>query len=420
MSLFSNIEASQDRYTQSLASRNLHLPPLTSGFDQRLGEAAYDENCPPGGDTYSTGSQGYMSTFSNDRRILGPSNSFESPLMTTPTTPAHQMIHHSRGQSIGNNSSFDLGNESGTTSSFLGRRKRPDSLADWSPPTKAYLRAYAKEVASEYAVPEDSQDEFINASMLPTHKLVVITLAAVLGRQADDSSTSKLQTYLASSEFKDNVTVQVRCILLDPKLPSYKIGFFDRLMRHIRLNPAAYHIPHEFRGMITTRLFGSAISRAATTARADIKRKMASGWNVKASIYELVKTLAYKSSQEMTRSGDQMKLVDYKTQAGKDDGAWDWVDQQLAKEREKVLMVPLEERAAFTSFVFEEALKSHLQLCKPKKGKNKSSTRIPKWQEDISRAVAEMESYTVEDLAGEETIEEEEEQAGAPPALASG
>lgn len=128
-----------------------------------------------------------------------------------------------------------------------------------------------------------------------------------------------------------------------------------------------------------------------------------------------------------------MKLVDYKTQAGKDDGAWDWVDQQLAKEREKALMVPPEERVAFTSLyvllrtffiigwlasifnVFEEALKSHLQLCKPKKGKNKSSTRIPKWQEDISRAVAEMESYTVEDLAGEETVEEEEEQAGAPP-----
>ncbi|KAJ7857332.1 hypothetical protein B0H14DRAFT_2578469 [Mycena olivaceomarginata] len=261
--------------------------------------------------------------------------------------------------------------------------------------------------------------------MLPTHKLVVITLAAVLGQQADSSNTSKLQTYLASGEFKDNVTAQVRCILLDPKLSSYKIGFFDRLMRHIRLNPATYHIPHEFRGMITTQLFGSAVSRAATTARADVKRKMVLGWNVKASIYELVKTLAYKSSQEMTdviwgrTAWVQMKLVDYKTQAGKDDGAWDWVDQQLAKEREKSLMVPLEERAMFTSFVFEEALKSHLQLCKPKKGKNKSSTRIAKWQEDISRAVAEMESYTVEDLAREEAVDGEEEQAGAPPALTS-
>jgi hypothetical protein len=44
-----------------------------------------------------------------------------------------------------------------------------------------------------------------------------------------------------------------------------------------------------------------------------------------------------------------MKLVDYKTRAGKDDGAWDWVDQQLAKEREKARMVPLEECVAFMS-----------------------------------------------------------------------
>jgi len=302
------------------------------------------------------------------------------------------------------------------TSSSLGRRKRPDTLADWSPPSKAHLRAYANEVAGEYGVPEDSRDQFINASMLPTHKLVVVTLAAILGRQGDESSDTKLQTYLLSGEFKDNVITQIRCILLDPKLPSYKTGFLDRLMRHIRLNPGVYHIPHEFRSMITTRMFNSAVSKVATNARADIKRKMEAAWKTKTSIYVLVKGLAYKSSQEMTDAiwgrlaWVQMKLEDYRNGGKKDLGAWDWVDQQLADRRAKALTVPVEQRAAFVSFAFDEALKSHLQHCKPKSGKKKSGTQIPQWQKDISRAVAEMESYTLEDLAEEDTLQEDDEE----------
>jgi hypothetical protein len=45
-----------------------------------------------------------------------------------------------------------------------------------------------------------------------------------------------------------------------------------------------------------------------------------------------------------------------------------------------------------------------MKLC-PTKLKKKSSTRLPKWQEDISRAVREMDAYTQEELAEEELLE---------------
>lgn len=49
---------------------------------------------------------------------------------------------------------------------------------------------------------------------------------------------------------------------------------------------------------------------------------------------------------------------------------------------------------------FEQALKLHLDLCKPKT-KKKSSQRLTSWQVEISKAVEEMDGYTQEDLAEE-------------------
>ncbi|KAF8207665.1 hypothetical protein K438DRAFT_1961924 [Mycena galopus ATCC 62051] len=416
MSLFASIDASEDRYSQSFVSRSQE-----SARSQGLGtDSSFDENRAPNseGNLYMTmGSQGYTPRpLSNDRQILGPSSSFS----TMPMAPGPGFGHgHRQSQSLGDYGIFNSQNEfAPSPSTSLGRRRRTDSLADWSPPSKVRLRAYAIGAAGECDVPEDSREQLVNASMLPMQQLMIVTLATVLGRQGDGSSSTKLQTYLVSAEFKDNVTIPIRCILLDPKLQSYKIGFLDRLMRHIRLNPAVYHIPQEFRAMITTTLFNSAVSKVATSARSDIKRKMAVGWKAGTSIYDLVKSLAYKASQEMTDAiwgrfaWVQMKLVDYKGSGGKDDGAWDWVDNELVKQREKALAIPLAERAAFASFAFEEALKSHLEICKPKSGKKKSSTRIPQWQLDISRAVAEMESYTVEELAGEEDAEPGDDEDG--------
>jgi hypothetical protein len=102
------------------------------------------------------------------------------------------------------------------------------------------------------------------------------------------------------------------------------------------------------------------------------------GWKAKTSIYDLVKSLAWKSSQEMTDeiwgrlawvvriiivilplpaadySMQQMKLVDYSSTApankgGKDDGPWDFVDKELADQREKALTIPVAARAAYSS-----------------------------------------------------------------------
>ncbi|KAJ6632328.1 hypothetical protein B0H10DRAFT_1976977 [Mycena sp. CBHHK59/15] len=185
---------------------------------------------------------------------------------------------------------------------------------------------------------------------------------------------------------------------MDPKLPSYKMGFLDRLMRHIRLNPGIYRIPQEFRSMITSKLFQTAVSRAATNARSEMKRKMSFAWSSKMTIYDLVKSMAWKSSQEMTDAiwarfaWVQMQLIDYK---------------ENGERRAKALTIEAALRPAFSSYIFEEALKRHLQLCRPSK-KRKSSQQLPKWQQDISRAVAEMEAYTVEQLAEEEEEPQDE------------
>ncbi|KAJ6610309.1 hypothetical protein B0H10DRAFT_1953923 [Mycena sp. CBHHK59/15] len=121
-----------------------------------------------------------------------------------------------------------------------------------------------------------------------------------------------------------------------------------------------YRIPQEFRAMITTKSFNSAISKAAVNARSDMKRKMANMWHTKSNIYELVKALACKSSQEMTDpiwarfTWVQMKLVDYKAKPGPaangQDGFWDYIDKQLAERRETSLTIPVTNRAAYSSY----------------------------------------------------------------------
>ncbi|KAJ7798135.1 hypothetical protein B0H14DRAFT_3492887 [Mycena olivaceomarginata] len=317
-----------------------------------------------------------------------------------------------RANSLGNGTytggiGMSLGDVTPHREGALGRRKRPESLADWSPPTKVRLRTYADGVAADYAVPESTRQEFIDASTLSTHKLMIVTLAAVLGQQEDETSEARLNKYLVSSEFKENVISRIRGVLLDPKIPSYKLGFLDRLMRHIRLNPTVYQIPLEFRAAITSKAFNSAVSKAAVGGRSEMKRKMITLWSSKANIYDVLKALACKSSQEMTDeiwgrvAWLQMKLVDYSAGGQPEKEFWDKIDEMLAEQREKALTIPLEERAAFTSFEFSEALKYHLSVCRPK-SKKKSSHQLPKWQVDISRAVEEMESYTQEELAEEE------------------
>ncbi|KAJ7676600.1 hypothetical protein DFH06DRAFT_1466071 [Mycena polygramma] len=396
MSLFANINTWDQRRT------DICSPSVRTDNGHGLDDGD-EENRPP------PSTQLFLPLGGQPRPSVGYGSSFSSP--SVPGTQLAGGFGHGGNHSVGHGSftgstGLDFGDGSAHGSTILGRRQRQESMTEWSPPTKVRLKTYANDVASEYGVPESSLPEFLDACQLPTHKLLIVTLGAVLGQRNDASSDSRLAEYLGSSEFKENVITQIRGLLLDPKLPSYKVGFLDRLMRHIRLNPGLYHIPQEFRAMITTKAFNSAVSRAAVGARSEIKRKMSTMWGTKSSIYQVVKSLACKSSQEMTdaiwarMAWVQMKLVDYKAANPGQDGFWDFVDNDLFEYREETLTKPLSERAAHASYVFEESLKFHLMTCPPKR-KQKGSQRLPKWQEDISRAIDEMDSYTQDDLAEE-------------------
>ncbi|KAJ7455689.1 hypothetical protein B0H11DRAFT_1926076 [Mycena galericulata] len=105
----------------------------------------------------------------------------------------------------------------------------------------------------------------------------------------------------------------------------------------------------------------------------------------------------------------ECEIVSFSTRRNKQQRYWNHIDAELAERRAKALTIEAALRPAFSSYIFEEALKSHLQLCRPSK-KRKSSQQLPKWQQDISRAIAEMEAYTVEQLAEEEEQQQQDEQ----------
>ncbi|KAJ7795464.1 hypothetical protein B0H14DRAFT_2620940 [Mycena olivaceomarginata] len=66
---------------------------------------------------------------------------------------------------------------------------------------QARLKEFAEDAAGEYEIPESRHEDFVKASQLSTHRLVIVTLAAVLGGQHENME-DKLGAYLASSEFK--------------------------------------------------------------------------------------------------------------------------------------------------------------------------------------------------------------------------
>ncbi|KAJ6469226.1 hypothetical protein DFH09DRAFT_1111232 [Mycena vulgaris] len=298
--------------------------------------------------------------------------------------------------------------------SILGRRPRsPDPPASdvdegWSRHTKVMLREFSSDTAAEYGVPGDKREDFIEASMLTTHKLLIVTLAAVLGGQ-EESIEDKMKSFLLSSAFKEHVLSRIRSVLLDPKLSSYKDGFQERLLRHIRLNPGTYHIPLALRGSITGRAFSTAVGAEATSARSEIKRKLLDGHNKKSDIVALGKSLAWNNTQEMTdefwgrMAWLRFFLLDFRTKNNNHRGFWDAVDADLAERREQALEFPVEERAQLSSFIFEESLLAHTKEIPLKKGgKLRPGKQIPDWQKTIARAIQEMEQYTLEELAGDD------------------
>ncbi|KAJ6478426.1 hypothetical protein DFH09DRAFT_1341924 [Mycena vulgaris] len=109
----------------------------------------------------------------------------------------------------------------------------------------------------------------------------------------------------------------------------------------------------------------------------------------------------------LTDAEQQFFLIDYRNDPKNDvRNFWDTVDEKLAERREEMLGYPAEERDKRTSFLFECSLREHIKKFPIKKGgKRKPGKQIPAWQAAISRAVDEMEGYTMEDLAGEEEPE---------------
>ncbi|KAJ6535404.1 hypothetical protein DFH09DRAFT_1091739 [Mycena vulgaris] len=272
--------------------------------------------------------------------------------------------------------------------SILGRRSRtessPGAISEWSRHNKVLLKEFAGEIAGEYGVAADKLDEFLDASTLPTHKLLIVTLAAVIGGK-EESSLDMLQAFLLCPAFKEHVTGKLRSILLDPKLSSYKMDFWTAFSAHI-----------------TSRSFRTAVSGECTAARSELKRKMSDHANKGSDIAVLGKALVWEHTQEMTDEfwGRFAWLNDVRN-------FWDTVDEKLAERREEMLGYPAEERDKRTSFLFECSLREHIKKFPIKKGgKRKPGKQIPAWQAAISRAVDEMEGYTMEDLAGEEEPEE--------------
>ncbi|KAF8198886.1 hypothetical protein K438DRAFT_1823888, partial [Mycena galopus ATCC 62051] len=175
--------------------------------------------------------------------------------------------------------------------------------------------------------------------------------------------------------------------------------------------------------MLTSRMFVSAVGLEVTTARSEIKRKLQNGATKKLDIVVLGKNLAWNNTQEMTdefwgrMAWIQFFLLEHEVNKTKNPRAfWDDVDENLAERREKAQVFPEEERALKAGIIFEEALKAHTQMFPLKRGgKLRAGKQMPEWQRAISRAVAEMEAYTLEDLAGEEDPADGDDQDGPGP-----
>ncbi|KAJ7158194.1 hypothetical protein C8R43DRAFT_1124814 [Mycena crocata] len=304
--------------------------------------------------------------------------------------------------------------------SILGRHMRTDSgagdLAEWSRPTKVLLKNFATSTAGEYSVDGEKIQQFVEASTLPTQKLLIVLLATVIGTK-QDSLEDMLQAYLVSPGFKENVIGKLCSVLLDPILSSYKQGFLYRLLHHIRLNPGTYRIPIHLRPYITSRAFKTALSAESTAARSELKRKMSDHAKKGSDIAVLGKALVWDHTQEPSDpfwgrfAWLQFFLLEYSAKpASNARGFWDAVDKALADRREENLTYPAEIQDEKNSFIFEVALQEHTRKypIKLKSGnKKRASQQMPPWQLAISRAVNGMEGYTVEQLAGEDEEEED-------------
>ncbi|KAJ6621014.1 hypothetical protein B0H10DRAFT_2019637 [Mycena sp. CBHHK59/15] len=151
-----------------------------------------------------------------------------------------------------------------------------------------------------------------------------------------------------------------------------------------------------------------AVSSEVTGARSELKRKLSDDWKKKLDIATLGKSLAWNNTQEMTDefwvrfAWLQFFIVDYRKEGKHERLFWDVADTFLAERCEQALEYTEEIRADMSSIIFEESLREHVKMMPLKKGKLRSGKQMPAWQKAISRAVEEMERYSLEELAGED------------------
>ncbi|KAF7982628.1 hypothetical protein HWV62_27051 [Athelia sp. TMB] len=291
----------------------------------------------------------------------------------------------------------------------LGRRGREGSAQPGSAREKVRIREFATDKCAEYELSAADAKDIVRDSQLTTHELLVIILCKV-AHSATRNQEDGLVAYFKTNSFKDKVSTKLKTMLLDPGISSYKNGFLGRVMRHLRLNAGpVYGIPLEIRELVASSMFASMVSKVLTTFRSTIKTKLANHWEARSDIYTLVRDLSPSASMEPSEElwcrwawvhymyADFLQVIKKPGAKYRDKDFWDWLDLQLEERRSKCSDVADdEERAAKFNGVFERALAKHKKQFKPKV--KPSAGRPLAWQKAVAAAVAEMHSYTQEEL----------------------
>ncbi|KAF7983983.1 hypothetical protein HWV62_17448 [Athelia sp. TMB] len=306
-----------------------------------------------------------------------------------------------------------------TQESMLRRCGREGSTQPGSAREKVRIREFAADKCAEYELSGTDAKDIMRDSQLTTQELLVIILCKVAHNSVRNQENG-LNAYLKTSNFKDKVAIKLKTMLLDPGIPSYKNGFLERVMRHIRLNAGpVYGIPLEVRELVTSSVFASVVSKVLTTFRSTVKAKLLHHWDAHSDIYTIVKDLSPSSSLEPSEElwrrwawvhymyADFQQVTSKPGAKYRDKDFWDWLDIQLEERRSKCSNIADdEERAAHFNGVFERALTKHKKQFKPKV---KPKTGRPlAWQRAVALAVIEMHSYTQEELAESPGVDEEE------------
>ncbi|KAF7974716.1 hypothetical protein HWV62_11375 [Athelia sp. TMB] len=198
-------------------------------------------------------------------------------------------------------------------------REEPEDAALEEPARKRReMEEFTRDLFAEYEISAAERTKILGYSQLSPRKIMMVSI--IRNTQAKEAiKASNGSMYLASKDFKEN--------------------------RHIRLNPGDYSIPPDLVPFATSAAFESAVSKALTNIRSEIKRQLVALWKNEKDICLVVKALAKKTKAEPTDAiwgrwaWVQMKLVDFselvKSKKQDEEKFWDWLDAELAGVREQ-------------------------------------------------------------------------------------